>query len=66
MKNSTHISILSLVLFLILSNGLNAQSEEGEKAEKKYQAKAPKTQPFGKEAFEKSDKTTLRWLGILR
>lgn len=64
MKNSTHISILSLVLFLILSNGLNAQSEEGEKAEKKYQAKAPKTQPFGKEAFEKSDKTTLRWLGM--
>jgi len=64
MKNSKHFSTLSLVLFLILSNGLNAQSEEGEKAEKKYQAKAPKTLPFGKEAFEKSDKTTLRWLGM--
>ena len=31
---------------------------------KKYQAKAPKTQPFGKEAFEKSKNTTLRWLGM--
>lgn len=31
---------------------------------KKYQAKAPKTQPFGKKAFEASNKTTLRWLGM--
>lgn len=30
---------------------------------KKYQAKAPKTQPFGKEAFEKIDKTIIRWTG---
>lgn len=29
-----------------------------------YQAKAPPTQMFGKEAFEPSDKTTLRWLGM--
>ena len=34
------------------------------KAVKKYQAKAPKTQPFGAEAFKPSDKTTLRWLGM--
>jgi L-ascorbate metabolism protein UlaG (beta-lactamase superfamily) len=33
-------------------------------AEKKYQAKAPKTQAFGEEAFEASDRTTLRWLGM--
>jgi L-ascorbate metabolism protein UlaG (beta-lactamase superfamily) len=33
-------------------------------AEKKYQAKAPKTQAFGAEAFEASDETTLRWLGM--
>lgn len=32
--------------------------------EKKYQAKAPPTQPFGKEAFGPSEKTTLRWLGM--
>ncbi len=31
---------------------------------KKYQAKPPKTQPFGAKAFGKSDKTTLRWLGM--
>ena len=31
---------------------------------KKYQAKAPTTQPFGEEAFEASDATALRWLGM--
>ena len=31
---------------------------------KKYQAKAPKTQPFGKEAFASSSNTTVRWLGM--
>ncbi len=34
------------------------------KTEKKYQAKAPPTQTFGKEAFEESNTTTLRWLGM--
>ena len=33
-------------------------------AEKKYQAKAPKTQAFSEEAFEASGETTLRWLGM--
>ena len=28
------------------------------------QAKAPKTQPFGAEAFGANDGTTLRWLGM--
>lgn len=31
---------------------------------KKYQAKAPPTQPFGKEAFGSSKETTVRWLGM--
>ena len=31
---------------------------------KKYQAKAPQTQVFGEEAFEASEGTTLRWLGM--
>lgn len=31
---------------------------------KKPQAKAPATQPFGEEAFEASDRTTVRWLGM--
>jgi L-ascorbate metabolism protein UlaG (beta-lactamase superfamily) len=28
------------------------------------QARAPKTQPFGAEAFETGDGTVLRWLGM--
>lgn len=32
--------------------------------QKKYQAKAPPSQPFGKEAFESSKETTIRWLGM--
>src|SRR5688572_17001698 len=31
---------------------------------KKYQAKPPKTKPFGARAFGRSKKTTLRWLGM--
>ncbi|MEK5236473.1 hypothetical protein NST99_12365 [Paenibacillus sp. FSL L8-0470] len=31
--------------------------------ENKTQAAAPKTQPFGKEAFEKTENTIIRWLG---
>ena len=31
---------------------------------KKFQAKAPPTQPFGKEAFGSSKETTVRWLGM--
>ena len=41
----------------------NREPEAG-KAEKKYQAKAPKTQAFGEKAFEASGETTLRWLGM--
>jgi L-ascorbate metabolism protein UlaG (beta-lactamase superfamily) len=40
-----------------------AQSPGTEKPAKKYQAKAPRTQPFGAEAFKKSNDTTIRWLG---
>ena len=32
--------------------------------QKKYQAKAPPTQPFGAEAFAPSNDTTIRWLGM--
>jgi hypothetical protein len=34
------------------------------KKEKKYQATAPSTQPFGKEAFAVATNTTIRWLGM--
>ncbi len=33
------------------------------KTTKKYQAKAPKTQPFGADAFAASPQTSIRWLG---
>ena len=42
---------------------LNPVTEEAYRG-KKYQAKAPPTQPFGKEAFGSSEGTTLRWLGM--
>ncbi len=31
---------------------------------KKYHARAPKIRPFGADAFEASEETTLRWFGI--
>jgi L-ascorbate metabolism protein UlaG (beta-lactamase superfamily) len=48
---------------------LNVQAQTGadtttQKAVKKYQAKPPKTRPFGTEAFKASNQTTLRWLGM--
>ncbi len=58
--------ILTLVLLTLFVSTADAQSDstQTKKSEKKYQAKAPKTQPFGKEAFAASDHTTVRWLGM--
>jgi len=57
MKTSTlNVVILSVAVMLL--------SIEGVQAQKKYQAKAPKTQHFGKEAFAVSNNTTVRWLGM--
>jgi len=39
-------------------------TENQNKTEKIYQAKAPSSKPFGKEAFEATNKTTIRWLGM--
>jgi L-ascorbate metabolism protein UlaG (beta-lactamase superfamily) len=61
---------LILPLFTIWVSFINVQAQTTSdstvtrKTEKKYQAKPPKTQPFGEEAFEASNKTTLRWLGM--
>ncbi len=41
----------------------NTESKEPN-IEKGYQVKAPPTQTFGQEAFEASDKTIVRWLGM--
>lgn len=40
-----------------------AGSGANAKTAKKYQAKAPKTQPFEAEAFAASQQTSIRWLG---
>jgi L-ascorbate metabolism protein UlaG (beta-lactamase superfamily) len=56
------IHCISILLSIFIASNLNAQTDS--LSEKAYQAKAPKTQPFGKEAFEKSNKTTVRWLGM--
>lgn len=55
--------VLLLVAFSVLINNIQAQSIPDSVA-KKYQAIPPKTQPFGAKAFEASNKTTLRWLGL--
>lgn len=51
--------ILALGIFLISITIANAQTA----VSKKYQAKAPETQAFGKEAFEKTNETIIRWTG---
>lgn len=60
------ICFLALVMGLISIINVSAQSDSTQttKTAKKYQATAPKTQPFGKEAFAPSKTTTLRWLGM--
>lgn len=62
-----HLWIAIPVLMLTFTFRVNAQHDNDttkSKIEKKYQAKAPPTQRFGKEAFEKSNQTTIRWLGM--
>ncbi|PAW92299.1 MBL fold metallo-hydrolase [Mucilaginibacter sp. MD40] len=59
MKN---IVILVICLFNVIAL---AQGQDTTRIKhKKYQAKAPETQPFGQEAFTKSKGTTIRWLGM--
>ena len=60
---------LALLLLIILVSAITVQAQSAtdsttKKAVKKYQAKAPPTQPFGAEAFKASNKTTVRWLGM--
>lgn len=61
-----NLTILSLAAFFLFTYGVQAQSatDTGAKKVKKYQATAPPTQPFGKEAFAPSKNTTIRWLGM--
>lgn len=59
----TIIAVLSLVVFAGNGQAQVSDQPSGE-MQKKYQAKAPPTQPFGKEAFASSNATTIRWLGM--
>ena len=66
MQKTTY-AVFMFIAALIFASFLQAQITSdtiANKPAKKYQAKAPKTQPFGIEAFKASDKTTLRWLGM--
>jgi L-ascorbate metabolism protein UlaG (beta-lactamase superfamily) len=58
--------IIASLIHLATTVEVQAQftSDTAKKTGKKYQAKAPKTRPFGAEAFNPSTKTTLRWLGM--
>src|SRR5438128_4270899 len=59
--------LLSIFPMFILAISVQAQSTADtatKNAGKKYQATAPPTQPFGKEAFQPSKGTTIRWLGM--
>ena len=56
--------LLTVLIFTINGQAQTAADSVRKKAEKKYQAKAPKTQPFGAEAFGASNTTTVRWLGM--
>src|SRR5687767_10908026 len=52
-----------------LASAIDVQSQSASDtakklAVKKYQAKAPPTQPFDAKAFKKNEKTILRWLGM--
>ena len=64
MKNIVIRVTMSAFLLSALSVEAQTTSDTIKSTPKKYQAKAPATQPFGAKAFDKSKKTTLRWLGM--
>lgn len=59
--------LLMVVMLTALSYKMASKEQSSDKQheiEKKYQAKAPPTQFFGKEAFDKTNETIIRWLGM--
>lgn len=64
MKKTIFILGLIVMVFSCKSEKKQNTDENKTTTEKKFQAKAPTAQPFGNEAFDASDKTTLRWLGM--
>ena len=57
-------NVIVTTLFILICISSNAQSIVDSSNKKRYQAKAPKTIQFGKEAFLTSNVTTIRWLGM--
>ncbi|MGF2413903.1 MBL fold metallo-hydrolase [Ferruginibacter sp.] len=64
MKKLYFITTTIATIFTAINTKAQPSSDSTKITQKKYQAKAPKTQSFGTEAFGKSKKTTLRWLGM--
>lgn len=64
MKKLFFIAPILAALFATINSDAQTVSDSTKPILKKYQAKAPQTQPFGSKAFGKSKKTTLRWLGM--
>lgn len=64
MKKLFFIATILTALFATINSDAQTVSDSTKTIQNKYQAKAPPTQPFGKKAFGKSKKTTLRWLGM--
>ncbi|MBN8651812.1 MAG: MBL fold metallo-hydrolase [Cytophagales bacterium] len=62
MRKSLLTPITVTILVVFASEGYAQVADQP--TQKKYQAKAPPTQPFGKEAFDSSKETTIRWLGM--
>lgn len=65
-KTSTKdmVTSLELVETTTLIPNMKIKVDSAALRKKKYQAKAPKTRPFGKEAFAASNATTALWLGM--
>jgi L-ascorbate metabolism protein UlaG (beta-lactamase superfamily) len=62
-KGLVHL-VVTILFFAEVGQAQSSTDTATKKAAKKYQAKAPPTQPFGKEAFGVSNATTIRWLGM--
>ena len=63
-KSAGIVLFFGQIIFCSMMSNVQAQSTADTSAPKKYQAKAPPTIPFDKNAFKISGKTVLRWLGM--
>jgi L-ascorbate metabolism protein UlaG (beta-lactamase superfamily) len=64
MKNLQTKLLAFLILVCALSASAQNTSDTTQQKKKKFQAIAPMTMPFGKEAFGAAKSTTVRWLGM--